>query len=143
MEYSEYYSEALNEPMLWVRMDTDMLRDFKVRKLMKAGGWKYLGMYVALIMGLAQADGHIYDMRDGGWDYLRADMCNGGCDVSQEELELFVTQLASVGLADRELWAESGKLTSGRLIREVEKNAQSAAKSRMKLDAMNAAKAKK
>ena len=41
------------------------------------------------------------------------------------------------------LKAESGKLTSGRLIREVEKNAQSAAKSRMKLDAMNAAKAKK
>lgn len=143
MEYAEAYQEALNEPMMWVRMDSDMLRDMKVRKLMRVGGFQYLGMYVALVMGLAQADGHIYDMRDGGWDYLQADMSNGGCPVDPDELSRFVNTVASVGLCDAEMWAESRKLTSKRLIREVERNAQSAAKSRMKLDAMNAARAKK
>lgn len=143
MEYAEAYQNALAEPMLWFRMDADTLRDFKIRKLMKAGGWGWFGMYVALIMGLAQADGHIYDMRDGGWDYLMADLSNGGCDVEPEELHRFVETLASVGLVDSELWAESRKLTSKRLIKEVERNAQSAAKSKMKLDAMNAARARK
>ena len=143
MDYAEHYQEALNEPLLWVRMDTDMLRDMHVRKLMRAGGWKYLGMYVALIMALAQADGHIYDMRDGGWDYLLADLSNGGCPVDPDERSEFVGTLASIGLVDRELWAESRKLTSKRLIREVERNAASAAKSKVKLDAMNAARAKK
>lgn len=143
MDYSKRYDEALLEPMKWLRMDTDMLRDMKVRKLMRAGGWKYLGMYVALVMALAQADGHVYDMRDGGWEYLRADMSNGGCEVEQGELEEFVQLLASIGLADREMWAESRKLTSARLIREAEENARSAAQRQAKLDAMNEARARK
>lgn len=143
MDYSDYYDAALSEPLMWVRMDADMLRDFKVRKLMRAGGWKYLGMYIAVIMGLAQADGHVYDMNDGGWDYLMADMSNGGCEVERGELERFVQLLASIGLADRGMWAESRKLTSDRLVREVEENARSAARRRMKVDAMNSARAKK
>ena len=143
MEFQEAYLDALNEPVKWVRMDADMLRDFKIRKLMRAGGWEYLGLYLALVLCLAQADGHIYDMRDGGWDYLQADMSNGGCPIDREGLEAFVNILASVGLADGELWAESRKLTSKRLIREVEEGARSAAKTRMKLDAMNSARRNK
>lgn len=143
MDYADYYQNALSEPMMWVRMDADMLRDMKVRKLMRLGGFAYLGMYTALIMGLAQCDGHMYDMKDGGWDYLRADLSNGGCIVEPDELERFVSALVSVGLVDSELWMESEKLTSKRLIKEVERNAQSAAKSKMKLDAMNAARSKK
>ena len=31
MDYQDYYSEALTEPMRWFRMDSDFMRDFKIR----------------------------------------------------------------------------------------------------------------
>lgn len=143
MDYQDYYSEALTEPMRWFRMDSDFMRDFKIRRLVSEGGYKYAGMYVALIACLAEADGHMYDMDSGGWDFLRADMSTGGCEVSEDELKRFVNILASLGLADKELWSESRKLTSKRLLREAEENAKNVAQSRSRIDAMNRAKAER
>lgn len=141
MDYQDYYGEALGEPMRWFRLDSDFMRDMKVRRLCHAGGYAYVGMYVALIACLAEADGHMYDMRTGGWDFLRADMSTGGCTVEPDELERFVRTLVDLGLADSELWGESEKLTSKRLIKEAEENARNLASSRAKIAAMNRAKA--
>lgn len=139
MEYQDYYDEALLEPLEWVRMDTDMLRDFKVRRLMGIGGFAYLGMYIAAIMALSQADGHVYDMGNGGWDYLRHDMGNGGCEVDEDELRDFVGALVECGLVDVGMWRESQKITMRRLIKEAEEGAKSRAKTRARIDAMNSA----
>ena len=141
MEYQAYSQRALVEPMGWFRLDSDFTRDMKVRRLTSAGGWAYVGLYVATIGALAQADGHMYDMRDGGWEFLRADLMNGGCELEREDLEAFVGMLVDLGLADRTLWEESGKLSFDRLLREAEENARSVATSRAKVDAMNRAKA--
>lgn len=143
MDYQDYYIEALTEPMRWFRMDSDWLRDFKIRKLMAKGGYAYAGMYVIWISCLAEADGHMYDMTQGGWDFLRADMSTGGCAVSESDLREFVAALVDLGLADTCMWEESGKLTSKRLLKEADENAKNVAQSRSRIDAMNRAKAEK
>lgn len=144
MEYSDYYQEALAEPMRWYRMDSDWMRDVKVRRLTRAGGWAYAGMYQALVACLAYADGHIYDLADdAGWEFLLADMNAGGCKTSVDDLREFVAMVVSVGLADKEMWAESRKLTSKRLVREAEENARRVADNKAGIDRMNKAKAAK
>lgn len=144
MDYGEHYQNALNGPMQWVRLDSDFMLDTKVRRLAAVGGWQYVGLYVALVACLARADGHLYDMADGyGWAFLRADLCTGGCSITDEELRAFVGTLADMDLIDRDMWEESGKLAIRRLMREAMANAESVARGRCRVDSMNAAKARK
>lgn len=141
MEYAEYYQDALSEPMKWFHLDADFMRDEKVRRLGVLGGWQAIGRYVALIACLAGHDGHIYDLSDEcGWSFLAADMVCGSDVMGRDELEAFVSTLYSLRLIDRELWDESRKLTSCRLMREAENYAETRARGRRSAEIARAAK---
>lgn len=141
MEYSEFYQDALSEPMKWIHLDTDFMRDFKVRRLAVIGGWAYIGKYAALIACLGEAKGHVYDVGDDhGWEFLAADLSCGGCSCSVDDARAFVQTLYSVGLIDREMWDESKKIASERLMRDVEKAARDVAAARYKAALMRAKK---
>ena len=137
--YQGFYQEALGERMLWVKMDTDTMRDYKVRRLCASPEAKEryarFGMYVATILHMAENDGHIYDLSDDiGWTFYANDM-----GLSVEEAMLFVKACLEVGLFDAELFGESAKLASNRLLREAEETAQNKAASRAKVAKMNEA----
>ena len=141
MEYSDFYQDALAEPMKWFRMDTDFMRDQKVRRLAVLGGWVAIGRYVALIALLAEADGHCYDLSDDhGWRFLAADMSCGGEPMGDGELREFVQTLYDLELIDREMWDESRKVAMGRLMREVENMAKDVAAARYKAAVMRSKK---
>lgn len=141
MEYSEFYQDALAEPMKWFRMDTDFMRDAKVRRLAVLGGWQAIGRYVALIACLADSDGHAYDLADDhGWRFLAADMSCGGEAMPLDELRGFVSTLYDLKLIDREMWDESSKVAMPRLMREVEIMAKDVAAARYKAAVMRSKK---
>lgn len=141
MEYSDYYQEALAEPMKWFRMDADFMRDKKVRELAVLGGWVAIGRYVALVALLAEADGHTYDLSDDhGWRFLAADMSCGGEAMGEDDLRGFIQMLYDLKLIDREMWDESRKVAMGRLMREVENMAKDVAAARYKAAVMRSKK---
>ena len=141
MEYSDYYQDALAEPMKWFRMDADFMRDKKVRGLAVLGGWAAIGRYVALIALLAEADGHCYDLSDDhGWRFLCADMSCGGEAMGEDELREFVQTLYDLKLIDREMWDESRKVAMNRLMREVENMAKDVARGRLSAERARAGK---
>jgi hypothetical protein len=141
VEYSDYYQDALAEPMKWFRMDADFMRDKKVRGLAVLGGWAAIGRYVALIALLAEADGHTYDLSDDhGWRFLCADMSCGGGAMGEEELREFVQTLYDLKLIDREMWDESRKVAMNRLMREVENMAKDVARGRLSAERARAGK---
>lgn len=131
--YREFYDKALLEPLPWYRMDSDFMSDTKVRKLLVLGGWEYLGMWQALNSCLAREDGHTFDVSDElGWRFLQAAMGVGGLPVGMDDLRRFVETLVSLGLLDAQMYSESGKLASDRMLREAEAFAQNAANGRVK-----------
>lgn len=131
--YKCFYIEALEAPMPWFPLDSDFLRDTKVRKLAVVGGWGYVGMYVALIACLAATDSHIYDLNDEmGWAFLRSDMSVVGCELSDDDLKEFVGVLLKLNLLDNSLWDESGKIASERMLRNAEDYASSVAAGKAK-----------
>ena len=141
MEYSDYYHEALAEPMKWIHLDTDFMRDFKVRRLAVVGGWEYVGKYAALIACLGEAKGHVYDVGDEhGWEFLAADLSCGGGSCPVSDAKAFVRARYDVGLIDRAMWDESGKIASERLMRDVEKAARDVSAARYKAALMRAKK---
>lgn len=130
-DYAAFYDEALSEPMPWFHMDTDFMDDSKVVRLAYEGGYRYVGMYVALMALLYRRDTHLVDVSDEfGWLYLQDRLSIVGHPIARDEMERFVTVLASLGLVDRELYAESRKVASDRVIREVENYAKTAARGR-------------
>jgi hypothetical protein len=136
--YPEQYAIALSEPMEWLRLDTDFMRDNKIRRLSVIGGWEAVGKYVAFICCLATCDGHIYDVStDLGWRFLCADMSNVGCEMGEAEAHEFVSVLASLSLIDGKLFAESKKVASERLLREAEVYAKGVAKGRAHAKVLN------
>lgn len=127
--------------MKWFRMDTDFMRDQKVRRLAVLGGWTAIGRYVALIALLAEADGHSYDLSDDhGWRFLAADMSCGGEPMGEGELREFVQTLYDLKLIDRDMWDESRKVAMNRLMREVENMAKDVAAARYKAAVMRSKK---
>lgn len=143
MDYSQYYSDALNERMAWMKLDTDFMHDFKVRRLSASADpverYAAIGMYVSLIANMAAIDGHIYDLSDElGWQFIAADM---GLDV--DTAKGFVSKAVSVGLFDAQLWEESRKLASTRLLKEADETAQNKAAARVKAENMRKAKERK
>ena len=141
MEYAEYYQEALSEPMKWFRLDSDFMRDPKVRRLGVLGGWCAIGRYVALIACLSEADGRCYDLSEPmGWRFLSASMVCGSDAVSEDDLRAFVQTLYDLNLIDREMWDESRKVAMPRLCRESEKMAKDLAMARFKAANMRAKK---
>jgi len=127
--------------MKWFRMDTDFMRDQKVRRLAVLGGWTAIGRYVALIALLAEADGHSYDLSDDhGWRFLAADMSCGGEPMGEGELREFVQTLYDLKLIDRDMWDESRKVAMNRLMREVENMAKDVAAARSKAAVMRSKK---
>lgn len=144
MDFSDYYQEALSEPMKWVRLDTDFLNDPKVQRLaVVGGGWEAVGKYVGLITRLGIADGRSYDLSDElGWRFLAAAMVCGGTIMDGDELRGFVSTLYDLKLIDRDMWDESRKLAMPRLMREAEKMAKDVAMARAKADKMVAARQK-
>lgn len=143
MDYSEYYADALNERMAWLKLDTDFMHDFKVRRLSASTDpmtrYAWMGMYVALIANMGAIDGHIYDLSDDlGWEFLASDM---GIDV--ELAHELVSKCLAVGLFDHGMWAESRKLASRRLLKEADETAQNRAAARLKAERMRSSKADK
>ena len=129
--YSEAYVKALGEPMDWIRLDTDFMRDNKIRRLSVLGGWAAVGKYVAFIACLATCDSHIYDLStEMGWRFFEADMTTVGCEMGDGEAHEFIEALASLGLIDMSLWLESKKVASERMLHEVEFYAKRVAKGR-------------
>lgn len=136
--YSEEYIKALSQPMEWLRLDTDIMRDNKIRRLSVLGGWEAFGKYIALICCLATCDSHLYDLStDIGWKFFAADMTTVGCEMSVEDAHEFVSTLASLDLIDRSLWTESKKLASDRLLREADTYAKGVAKGRAHAKRLN------
>lgn len=148
--YDEFYQEALGERMLWLKIDTDMMRDPKVRRLqahakslemdeMTVRKYALSGMYVAAILHMAEMEDHAYDLSDSvGWSFFADDM-----GMSEEDAMTFVTLALGTGLFDREMFEESAKLSSERLAREADETARSKASARAKAAAMRSSKAKK
>lgn len=143
MDYSQEYGDALGERMLWLKLDTDFMHDFKVRRFSASADWKEryarIGLYVATIALMASNDGHIYDLSDDlGWQFLATDL-----NIPMEDAERFVSDAISVGLFDRELYAESCKLASIRLLKEAEETAKNKAAARSRTEAARASRASK
>ena len=50
MDYEEYYADALNERMAWLKLDTDFMHDFKVRRMSASADWREryarIGLYI-------------------------------------------------------------------------------------------------
>lgn len=143
MDYSQEYGDALAERMLWLKLDTDFMHDFKVRRFSASADWKEryarIGLYVATIALMASNDGHIYDLSDElGWQFLATDL-----NIPMEDAERFVSDALSVGLFDRELYAESCKLASIRLLKEAEETAKNKAAARSRTEAARASRASK
>ena len=143
MEYSKAYTDALEERMLWLKLDTDFMHDFKVRRFSASSDWREryarIGLYVTSIAFMASNDGHIYDLSDDlGWQFLASDL-----NIPVEDAQRFVMDALEVGLFDRELYAESCKLASSRLLKEAEETARNKAAARSRTEAARAAKASK
>ena len=143
MDYSQAFDDALSERMLWLKLDTDFMHDFKVRRFSASSDWREryarIGLYVTCIAFMASNDGHIYDLSDDlGWQFLATDL-----NIPVEEAERFVKAALEVGLFDRELYAESCKLASARLLREAEETAKSRAAARSRTEAARASRASK
>lgn len=148
--YSELTQEALEERMLWVKLDTDMMRDMKIRRLqafarsidmdaLTVKRYALVGMYVATILHMGENDTHIYDLSDDfGWDVFADDM-----RMPEEDAREFVAAALEVGLFDNGLYEESKKLASNRLLRELEVAAGQKAASRSRTAAAREAKAAK
>lgn len=136
-----YYNEAFLAPMPWFRMDSDFLNDPKVRRLGFIGGWTFVGMYCGLIAHLASEEGHIYDVSDEfGWAVLQEHMSLTGKPVDSETLRTFVDTIAALGLIDAEMYAESGRIASNRLVKEAENYAEKTARNKLHGAAMREAK---
>lgn len=131
--YKGFYEEALPKPMPWFPLDSDFLRDVKVRRLAIYGGWRYIALYIDLIAVLASTDNHIYDLSDEmGWTFLLSDMSVAGCELDEDSLREFVGVLLKLGLVDNGMWDESRKLCSERMLRNAEGHAESVAKGKAK-----------
>ena len=144
MDFSDYYQEALSEPMKWVRLDTDVHTPPNVpRHADEGGGREAVGKYVGLITRLGIADGRSYDLSDElGWRFLAAAMVCGGTIMDGDELRGFISTLYDLKLIDRDMWDESRKVAMPRLMRESEKMAKDVAMARAKADKMVAARQK-
>lgn len=131
--YKDYYTEAVTSPMPWFQMDSDFVRDTKIRKLAVYGGYDCIGKYIAFIACLAACDNHIYDVSDEmGWKFLLSDMSVVGCKFDEDDLKEFVGVLLKLGLVDSDLYDESMKLASPRMLRNVEDYAKSVAAAKAK-----------
>ena len=140
--YKEYYMDAMTNPMPWFQMDSDFMRDTKIRKLAIYGGYDYIGKYVAFIACLAACDNHIYDVSDEiGWRFLLSDMSVVGCEFDEDDLKEFVGVLLKLQLIDAELYDESMKIASPRMLRNVEDYAKSVAGAKAKAFKMRQGKA--
>lgn len=143
-EYSEYYAAALSEPLAWFHLDSDFLDDPKIMRLGYDYGWPYIGLYVGLMARLAAEDGHIFDVSgEFGWMVLQSRLSLVGKPIDLGALKEFVGILAELGLIDRDLYGESGKVASERMMREVENCAAKTASNRARAESMRAGKERK
>lgn len=140
----EHYAAALREPMAWFHLDSDFLDDPKIMRLGFEDGWAAIGIYVALMSRLAREDSHIFDVStEYGWKVLQSRMALVGGEMDAEDLKAVVSKFAALGLIDSEMYAESGKIASDRLMREVENYADRTARKRCAGDTMREAKRRK
>lgn len=126
MDYDDLYIEALQEPMKYLRHDTDAHKDPQIGELVIIGGMKYYGLYWLLAESLATHTPHFYNRAKRSDERaLKRDLSYLE-DISAEELEQFLQTLAELGLINTEMWSEQ-KVCSDRVIRECEKYAKSVA----------------
>lgn len=136
-DYAAFYQQALSETLPWFKLDSDFMGDPKMERLGYLGGYPAIGMYVALMALLYRNELHIIDVSDEfGWQYLQGKLSLVGHRLELEDLKGFVGTLAQLGLVDADLYAESQKIASNRVLREVEFFAAQAAKGRAKASAM-------
>ena len=132
MTYEDFLSECLEEPLKYVVHDTDARLSDELRRGTATGGFDFLGKFWTFVECIAAKRGHYYDVSDDvGWSFLRLDMCSGGGEMTVDECKEFVGRLYDLGLIERSEFDESKLVSSRRVMRTAESNAEVKAKRKM------------
>lgn len=132
MTYDDFLSECLEEPLKYVVHDTDARLSDELRRGTATGGFDFLGKFWTFVECIAAKRGHYYDVSDDvGWSFLRLDMCSGGGEMTVDECKEFVGRLYDLGLIERSEFDESKLVSSRRVMRTAESNAEVKAKRKM------------
>lgn len=130
--YEDFLSECLEEPLKYVVHDTDARLSDELRRGTATGGFDFLGKFWTFVECIAAKRGHYYDVSDDvGWSFLRLDMCSGGGEMTVDECKEFVGRLYDLGLIERSEFDESKLVSSRRVMRTAESNAEVKAKRKM------------
>lgn len=129
--FERLLDDAKKEPIKYIRHDVNAHADDALLDLCLCNGIAAYGMYWLLSEKLMEREGHYYDLSTTSGAYaFRRDMSALG-DVTMEECESFVDQLAERGLVAREWWLEDRKVAIGRILRDSEDIASKLASRRL------------
>lgn len=116
----ELEAEELGKPIPWFKHDSDSHADPKMALLLvEEDGYALYGMFWLLVERLAAREGHGYRLQTGAdWIVLARDLLMfPGDPEAMALLHRFVDLLVELDLADADVYAETGMLTSERLWR--------------------------
>jgi hypothetical protein len=101
-EYDRIVDEKRAHAFPWLQVETNFLDTMEGKRLMAAGGAEYVGLYFILLFRLSNLLGHRYPVdSDEDWELYATDL---GCDAAKARE--FTEKCASIGLIERDLYAE-------------------------------------
>ena len=129
--YERFLEEARRDPIKYAHHDARAHDDEALYRLVANHGMAYYGWYWLLVELLSGRKDHAYDVSDEfGWRRLARDM-SCMCDISVEDCQLFIMELASMGLVSREHLSETHKVVIRRILIDAEKYAEEVAKKKL------------
>lgn len=132
--WHELQSEELGRPIGWFKHDSDSHADPKMALLLvEPDGYALYGLFWILVERLAAREGHSYRLEtDADWTVLARDLLMyPGDPAAMEQLHRFIDRCLELGLIDRELYEETGKVSSARLWRNCEQVSRGRASRRL------------
>jgi len=129
--YERFLEEARGEPIKYLKHDTKAHDDEALYRLVAEHGMEWYGWYWLLVELLASRKGHSYDVSDdAGWRRLAHDM-SCMADISVDDCQLLVMQLAHLELVDRDYLSELHKVSIRRVRHDAESYAEEVAKKKL------------
>lgn len=125
--YETFYQQCFDEPLDYVRHDTDARLDDSLRLMVMCDGVEMLGWWWTFVECSARKRGHYYDVSDDmGWRALALDLSTCGSPVDVGKAQAVVEALMTHGLVDREAYGH-GRVMNERVCREANNFAEAKA----------------
>lgn len=130
--YDGFLEECMLEPLSYFFHDCDARLSDELRRGTALGGFEWLGRWWTFVECISSKKGHMYDVSDEiGWKFFRLDMVSGGGEMSVDDCKEFVGELYELKLINREVFDESKRIISDRVMRNAEKSAEATAKRKL------------